>query len=72
MRTNKDVARENTTRIDHNYRVGYKVMTKIRSAYKYETPFRGPYEKFWTWTNGKVTLRTRAVTKIINNLSIKS
>ena len=38
---NKDVNRENTTRIDHNYRVGYKVMTKIRSEYKYVTQFRG-------------------------------
>ena len=43
---NKDLARENNTRTDHNYRVGDKVMTKMRLAYEYETPFRGPYEIF--------------------------
>ena len=41
---NKDTALENTTRIDHDYRVGDKVTTKIKSAYKYETPFKGTYE----------------------------
>ena len=43
---NKDVARENTNRINHNYRVVDKVKTNIRSAYKYETQFKGPYEIF--------------------------
>ena len=41
---NKDITRENTTRIYHNYRVGDKVMTNNSSAYKYKTPLRGPYE----------------------------
>ena len=40
---NKDVACENTTGIDHDYRVGDKVMTKNMSGYKYKTPFRFPY-----------------------------
>ena len=53
---NKDAARENNTRIDHYYRVGDKVMSKMRSEYKYETPFRGRYEIFRIWTNGTVTL----------------
>ena len=68
---NKDVDCENTTRIDHNYRVGDKVMTNMSSAYKYETPFRGPYEIFRTWTNGIVTLQKGAVTNIINIRNIK-
>ena len=37
-------------------------MTMNRSAYKYKTPFRGPYEIIQTWTNGTVTLRTGSVT----------
>ena len=56
MQINKDITCENTTRIDNNYRVGYKVMTKNRSAYKYRTPSGGPYEIVQTWTNGTVTL----------------
>ena len=39
----KYVIRENTTRIDHYYRVGDKLMTKTKSAYKYENLFKGPY-----------------------------
>ena len=31
---NKELAHENTSRIYHDYRVGDKVMTKMRSAYK--------------------------------------
>ena len=68
---NKDAAHENNTRTDHDYRVGDKVMTEISSAYKYETPFRCPCENFRTWTNGKVTLGTGAVTHIINIRNIK-
>ena len=68
---NKDVACENNTRIDHNYRVGDKVMSKMRSAYKYETSFRGPYEIFRTWKNGTVTLRAETVTNRINIHNIK-
>ena len=68
---NKGLNRENNTRIDHNYRVGDKVMTKNRSAYKYKTPFRGPYEIVQTLTNGTVTLQTGAVTHRINIRNIK-
>ena len=58
VQINKDVIREKTTRIDHNYRVGDKVMTGTKSAYKYKTLFKGPYENFRIWTNGTVTLQT--------------
>ena len=68
---NKDVTRERTTRIDHDYRVGDKFMTKNRSAYTYETPFRRLYEIFQTWTNGTVTLRMGAVSHRINIRNIK-
>ena len=46
-------------------------MTRTKSAYKYKTPYRGPYEIVQTWTNDTVTLRTGAVTMIINIRNIK-
>ena len=46
-------------------------MTKHRSEYKYETPFRGPYEIVQTCTNWTVTLQTEAVTHRINICNIK-
>ena len=46
-------------------------MTQTKSVYKYKTPNRGPYEIVQTWTNGTVTLRTGAVTIIINIRNIK-
>ena len=43
----------------------------MRSAYKYETPFRGPYKIFRTFTNKTVTLKIVAVTQRINIYNIK-
>ena len=60
------VIHENTTRIDHDYRVGNKLMTRTKSVFKYENPYRGPYKISQTWTNGTVTLRMGEVTTIIN------
>ena len=40
----KDVIRENSTRIDHNYNISDKVMVRRNQAYKYKTPFQGPYK----------------------------
>ena len=70
-RIDNDVIRENSTRIDYDYRVGDKVMTLTKSAYKYETPYGVPYKKFQTWTNGTATLRMGAVTMILNIHNIK-
>ena len=67
----KYVIRENTTRIHYNYRVGDQSTTIKKSAYKYKTLFKGPYEKFQTLTNRTVTLRTGAVTTRINICRIK-
>ena len=69
--TNKDVIYENTTIINHDYRVGDKITTKTKSEYKYKTPFKVPYENFHTWTNKTVILQTGAVTKIRNTCNIK-
>ena len=68
----KDIARENNTRIDHNCRVGDKVMKMNRSEYKYEIPFKGPYEIVHTWTNGTVTLQKVQVTHRVKIRNIKT
>ena len=67
----KYVIRKKSTRIDHNYRVGDQVMIKIKTEFKYETPFKGLYEIVQMWTNGSVTLRTGAVTTRVNISCIK-
>ena len=61
-----DVIRKNAKRIDHYYRVGDKVMTRLKSVYKYETLYKVLYKISQTWKNGTVTLRTGAVTTRIN------
>ena len=55
---NKDVICENTTRFDHDYRVGDKFLTKNNSAYKYKNRFKNQYEILQMWKNGTVTLLT--------------
>ena len=45
MHINNDVTHENTTIINHSYKVGDKILIKNRSSYKYKTPFIGPNEK---------------------------
>ena len=71
MQIDNDIIWENANRIDNDYRVGDKVMTLTKSAYKYETPYRGPYKIVQTWTNGTTTLRMGAVTMRINIRNIK-
>ena len=46
-------------------------MVRTNQAYKYKTPFQGPYEIVQKWTNGTVTKRTSAVTARINIHRIK-
>ena len=48
-----------------------KVLTRNKSAYKYENPSKGLYEIDKMWTNGTITLQTVAVTTIINIGNIK-
>ena len=56
----------NTSRIDYDYQVGYKVMRKNKADYKYETPFKGPYKIVQCWTNDTVTLQMGATTNGLN------
>ena len=46
-------------------------MIRKHSDFKYETPFKFPYESFQTWTNGTIILQTGAVTTRINIPRIK-
>ena len=56
MQLEKGLIHKNSTRIDYDYRVGDKVMVRRNKAYKYKTPFQGPYEIVQMWTNGTITL----------------
>ena len=51
---------------NYDYKIGDKFMVRNKSAYKYETPYKGPYGINQPWTNGMVALEIVA-TKI--NLS---
>ena len=67
----KYVICKNSTRIDHDYNIGDKVMVRINQAYKYKTPFQGPYEIFQIWTNRTVTIQTGAFADRLNIRRIK-
>ena len=54
---NKDNIRKNRKRVDHNYKVGDKVMLDNHATYKYETPYNGPFLITWCCTNGTFTIK---------------
>ena len=64
---NKDNIRKNINRVDHDYKVGDKVMLNNSAAYKYETPYKGPFVITQCWTNGMVTIQCDAI-KIRHNI----
>ena len=66
----KDVIREISTIINHDYSVGYQVMVRGRDDFKYETSFKVPYDIVQTWKNGTVTIQMGAVTDTLNILRI--
>ena len=67
----KYIIHKNSTIIDYNYNVGDKVLVRINQAYKYETPFQGPYAIIQTWRNGTVTIKMGTVTSRLNIFRIK-
>ena len=67
----EDLINKKTTRIDYNYRVGYWVMIREKSTYKYEILFKGPYEKISNVEKVTGTLWMGAVKIRINILHIK-
>ena len=64
---NKDNIRENRHRVDHNYKVGDNFMINKYTAYKYQTPYTGPFVITQFFTNRKVMLKNGA-TQITYNI----
>ena len=67
----KYIIHEKSTWIKYNHRFLGQVLLINKSAYKYETPFIGMYEKFQTRKNKTVALGVGAVKKRINIRCIK-
>ena len=54
---NKDNIQENRNQVDHDYNVLNKVMLTNHVAYKYETPYKGPFLKTRYFNNRTVNLK---------------
>ena len=57
MQINKDNVRKNNKGVDYEYKVRDKVVLDKYAAYKYGTPYKGPFMIMQCWTNGIVTLK---------------
>jgi len=57
---------ENTTRVEHHYKVGDQVLLKRGTENKYETPFNGPFHILKVNDNGTVCLKVGAVEDTFN------
>ena len=66
---NKDNIRENRNRVDHDYKVVDKVVLNNNSAYKYETPFKGPFVITQCFINVTVSLQYGPIKITYNILS---
>ena len=53
----KDNVQKYMHRVDHDYKVGEKVMFAKYNTYKYETPYNGPFVITQCFTNGTVNLQ---------------
>ena len=58
---NKNNICKNDKRVDHCYKVEDKFTLTNNYAYKYETPYNGPFVITKCWTNDKVTLRRGSI-----------
>ena len=54
---NRDNAHENKHRADYGYKVRDKVMLTNHIAYKYETPYKGPFVITQCFTNVTISLQ---------------
>ena len=52
--------RKNRHTVDHNYKFGDNIMLTKQTAYKYETPYTGPFVIKRFWDNGTVSLKNGA------------
>ena len=58
---NKDNIRKNDKIVDHDYKVGDKVMPKNHFAYKYKTPYKFPFVITHFWDNVTIILQCGAI-----------
>ena len=64
---NKYNTQKNRIIVDHNYKVGDRLMLNNKYLYKYGTPYKGRFEIIQFWTNGMVTIKM-AATRVIFNI----
>ena len=60
---NKDNICKNRKRVIHEYKVGDKAMLNIKYVFKYDTPYKGPFEIIQCCVNDTIVLQMGA-TKI--------
>ena len=68
---NREKTHENRHRFDCEYKVGDNIMVNNHTAYKYETPYKGPFVITQCFTNGTVMLQYRATENRYNIHLIK-
>ena len=54
---NKYNIRKNRKQVDHDYKVGDKIMLNNHAAYKYKTPYKGPFFITRCWANGAIRIQ---------------
>ena len=62
----KNNAKENKKRVEHDYKIGERVLIFSSDPNKMEQPRRGPYDIIQVQTNGTVTLQKDNVTERYN------
>ena len=67
MQINKDNIRKNGKIVDHDYKVGDKVVLTNDADFKYETPYNFQFEITHCWKNVMVKLQCGAI-KIRHNI----
>ena len=68
----RNTDQENRTRSNNHFRVGDQVLIRNIQGNKYEIPYKGPYTRIRTWTNGMATLRIGVTKDRTNILRLKT
>ena len=63
---NKNNKRENSKRVEHEYKLGDLVLLRRGTENKYERPYNGPYEILKVYDNGTVRLKVKNVVDTYN------
>ena len=67
MQVNKYNTLKNRNQVYHNYKYRNKVILTNRAAYKYKTPYKGPFVITLCFTNGTVNIKYGPI-QIRNNI----